>query len=110
MQQDRDSDLSWPNDMRSKRFGLGVIAIILVLFIPFCSAMAATWYVKSNGSEFGPSGSVRDRFRLTEPFRFFDLLTRCSVSRFGIGFSVDGSVGSVLGYLQVTEKMRILFV
>jgi hypothetical protein len=59
---------------------------------------------------FGPIGSVRDRFLLTDPLRFFDLANPCSVSGFGPGRSVDGSVGSVLGFLQVTEYMRILFV
>jgi len=67
MQQDRDSDLSWPNDMRSKRFGLGVIAIILVLFIPFCSAMAATWYVKSNGSDTHAGNSWETAFKTIFP-------------------------------------------
>jgi hypothetical protein len=63
-----------------------------------------------SGLKFGPIGSVRDRFRSTEPLQIFCLAAPSSVSRFGPGRSVDGSVGSVLGFLQVTDNMRILFV
>ncbi len=65
-------------------------------------------YLANN--EYGFRGSVRVRFRSTEPFRFFDLPNRRSASRFGIGYSVDGSDGSVLQILQVTENTWILFV
>jgi hypothetical protein len=65
---------------------------------------------QSTGTEFGPIGSVRDRFRFTEPMRFFDLPGPSSVSPFGLGISVDGSVGEPLGILQLADSMWILFV
>ena len=54
--------------------------------------------------KFGPVGSVRFGFRSTEIFRFFDLLHLCSVSPFGFGCSVDGSVGNRLGVLQAADS------
>ena len=60
--------------------------------------------------KFGPFGSVRNRFRSIEPLQIFGLARPSSVSGFGFECSVEGSVGSVLGFLQVTENKGILFV
>ena len=65
---------------------------------------------KIAGLKFGPICSVRDRFRSTEPLRYFDLQSHCSVSGFGLGCSVDGSVGKRLEVLQIAVNTRILFV
>jgi hypothetical protein len=54
--------------------------------------------------------SVRGRFRFSEPFVLFGLPGPSSVSGFGLGVSVDGSVGEPLGIIQVTDSMRVLFV
>ena len=59
---------------------------------------------KSIDKRVRPIGSVRDRFRSAEPFRFFDLPGPVSVSGFGLGISVDGSIGKPLGILQLTDS------
>lgn len=56
------------------------------------------------GSEIGPIGSVRGRFLSVDPLHFFDLTIQCSISRFGLDRSADGSGGKPLGFLQIAEQ------
>ena len=50
------------------------------------------------------------RSQSAAPLRFFDLLAPSSVSTFGLGISVDGSVGESLGILHLSDSMRIQIV